>query len=50
MTKTSTAWKLISDRRKLNIPFRTKIYLLKVPLDVNIVQQDLFQRKQLLKI
>ena len=33
-----------------NPPFWTKIYLVKVPLNVKILQQDLLHRKQFLKI
>ena len=31
-------------------PFQTKIYLVKVPLNVNIVKQDLLHKIQFLKI
>ena len=31
-------------------PFQTQIYLLKVPLNVNIVKQELVHKKQFLKI
>ena len=33
----------------LNPPFQTQIYLVNVPLNVNIVNQDLLNRKQFLK-
>ena len=33
-----------------NLPFATKIYLLKVPLNVSVVKQDLLYRKQFLKM
>ena len=33
-----------------NPTFQTQIYLVKIPLDVNIVKQDLLNKKQLLKI
>ena len=33
-----------------NPPFQTQIYLLNVPLNVNIVKQDLLNKKQFLKI
>ena len=36
--------------QKLKSPFWTKIYLVKVPLNVKIVQQGLLHRKQFLKI
>ena len=44
MTNTTAASKYIPKRPRIcinwNPPFRTKIYLIKVPLNVNIVKQD----------
>ena len=36
--------------QKIKSPFWTKIYIVKVPLNVKIVEQDLLHRKQFLKI
>ena len=36
--------------QQLKSPFQTQIYLVKVPLNVNIVKQDLLHKKQFLKI
>ena len=35
---------------QLKSPFQTQIYLVKVPINVNIVKQDLLHKKQFLKI
>ena len=52
MTYTTTALKYIPKRPRIcinwNPPFQTQIYLLKVPLNVNIVKQDLLNKKQFL--
>ena len=49
----TTASKYIPKRPRicinLNPPFQTQIYLLKVPLNVNIVKQDLLHKKQFSK-
>ena len=51
---TTTTLKVAPQRTTIhknsNLPFRTKIYLLKVPLNVKIVKQVLLHRKQYLKI
>ena len=53
-TSTTTASKYIPKRPRIcinwNPPFQTQIYLVKVPLNVNIVKQDLLNKKKLLKI
>ena len=53
-TSTSTASKYIPKRPRIcinwNPPFQIKIYLVNVPLNVNIVKQDLLNKKQFLKI
>ena len=53
-TSTTTASKYIPKRPRIcinwNPPFQTQIYLVKVPLNVNIVKQDLLYKKQFLKI
>ena len=54
MTSTTTASKCIPKRHRIcinwNPPFQTQIYLVKVPLNVNIVKQDLLSKKQFLTI
>ena len=54
VTNTTTASKYIPKRTRIcidwNPPFQTQIYLVKVPLNVNIVKQDLLHEKQFLKI
>ena len=54
VTNTTTASKYIPKKTRIcinwNSPFQTKIYLVKVPLSVNIVKQDLLHKKQFLKI
>ena len=54
MTSTTTASKYIPKRPRIcinwNPPFQTQIYLVKVPINVNIVKQDLLHKKQFLKI
>ena len=54
LTSTTTASKYIPKRPRIcinwNPPFQTQIYLVKVPLNVNIVKQDLLHKKQFLKI
>ena len=56
MTNTTTASKYIPKRTRIcinwNLPFQTQIYLgkVKVPPNVNIVKQDLLNKKQILKI
>ena len=54
LTSTTTASKYIPKRHRIcinwNPPFQTQIYLVKVPLNVNIVKQDLLNKKQFLKI
>ena len=54
LTSTTTASKYIPKRPRIcinwNPPFQTQIYLVKVPLNVNIVKQDLLNKKQFLKI
>ena len=54
VTNTTTASKYIPKRTRIcinwNPPFQTQIYLVKVPLSVNIVKQDLLHKKQFLKI
>ena len=51
---TTTASKYIPKRPRIcinwNTPFQTQIYLVKVPLNVKIVKQDLLNKKQFLKI
>ena len=51
---TTTASKYTPRRTRISIhwnpPFQTQIYLVKVPLSVNIVKQDLLHKKQFLKI
>ena len=53
-SKKTTALKVAPQRtiihKNQNLPFLIKIYLVKVPLNVKIVQQDLLHRKQFLKI
>ena len=50
----TTASKCMPKRPRIcinwNPPFQTQIYLVKVPLNVNIVKQDLLHKKQFLKI
>ena len=54
LTSATTASKYIPKRHKIcinwNPPFQTQIYLVKVPLNVNIVKQDLLSKKQFLKV
>ena len=54
MTNTTAASKYIPRRSKIcvnwNPLFQTKIYLVKIPLNVKIVKQDLLNKKQFLKI
>ena len=54
LTFTTTASKCMPKRPRIcinwNPPFQTQIYLVKVPLNVNIVKQDLLHKKQFLKI
>ena len=54
VTNTTAASKYIPKRPRIciigNPPFQTQIYLLNVPLNVNIVKQDLLIKKQFLKI
>ena len=54
MTSTSTASKYIPKRPRICInwylSFQTQIYLVKIPLNVNIVKQYLLNKKQFLKI
>ena len=54
LTSTTTGSKYIPKRPRIcinwNPPFQTQIYLVKVPLNVNIVKQDLLHKKQFLKI
>ena len=54
LTSTTTASKYIPKRPRICInwypPFQTQIYLVKLPLNVNIVKQDLLNKKQFLKI
>ena len=54
LTSTTTASKYMPKRPRIcinwNPPFQTQIYLVKVPLNVNIVKQDLLNKKQFLKI
>ena len=54
MISTTTASKYIPKRPRIcinwNPPFQTQIYLVKVPINVNIVKQDLLHKKQFLKI
>ena len=54
LTSTTTASKYIPKRPRIGInrnpPFQTQIYLVKVPINVNIVRQDLLNKKQFLKI
>ena len=54
LTSTTTVSKYILKRPRIcinwNPPFQTQIYLVKVPLNVNIVKQDLLNKKQFLKI
>ena len=54
LTFTTTASKYIPKRPRIcinwNPPFQTQIYLVKVPLNVNIVKQDLLHKKQFFKI
>jgi hypothetical protein len=54
VTNTTAASKYIPKRPRicinLNPLFQTQIYLVKVPLNVNIVKQHLFHKKQFLKI
>ena len=53
MTNTTTASKCMPKRPRIcinwNPPFQTQIYLVKVPLNVIIVKQDLLHKKQFLK-
>ena len=53
-TSTTAASKYITKKPRIcikwNPPFQTKIYVVKVPLNVNIVKQDLLNEKQFLKI
>ena len=49
-TALKVAPKRIIVHKNQNPPFRTKIYLVKVPLNVKIMQQDLLHRQQFLKI
>ena len=53
-TSTTTASKYIPKRPRIcinwNPPFQTQIYLVKVPLYVNVVKQDLLNKKQFLKM
>ena len=53
-TSTSTASTYVPKRLRIcinwNPPFQTQIYLVNVPLNVNIVKQDLLNKKQFLKI
>ena len=53
LTFTTTASKCMPKRPRIcinwNLPFQTQIYLVKVPLNVNIVKQDLLHKKQFLK-
>ena len=53
-TSTTTASKYIPKRPRIcinwNPLFQTQIYLVNVPLNVNIVKQDLLNKKQFLKI
>ena len=53
-TSTTTASKYIPKRHRIcinwNPPFQTQMKLVKVPLNVNIVKQDLLNKKQFLKI
>ena len=56
--KAKSSWqilhKYISKRARIclnwNSPFQTQIYLVIVPLNVNIVKQDLLHKKQFVKI
>ena len=54
LTNTTAASKYIPRRPRIyinkNPPFQTQIYLVKLPLNVNIVKQDLLHKKQFLKI
>ena len=54
VTNTTAASKYIPKRPRVyifwNSPFQTKIYLVKVLLNVNAVKKDLLHRKQFLKI
>ena len=54
LTSTTIASKYIPKRPKnlhqLKSPFQSQIYLVKVPLNVNIVKQGLLHKKQFLKI
>ena len=54
LTNTTAASKYIPRRPRIcinwNPPFQTQIYLVKVPLNVNIVKQDLLHKIQFLKI
>ena len=54
LTSTTTASKYIPKRLRIcinwNHPFQTQTYLVKLLLNVNIVKQDLLNKKQLLKI
>ena len=54
VTNTTAASKYMPKRPRicinLNPPFQTQIYLVKVPLNVNIVKQDLLDKNQFLKI
>ena len=54
VTNNTTASKYIPKRTRIciiwNSPFQTQIYLVKVPLNVNVVKQDLLNKKQFLKI
>ena len=53
-TNTTAASKYMPKRPRIctnwNPPFQTQLYLVKVPLNVSIVKQDLLHRKQILKI
>ena len=53
LISTTSASKYIPKRPRIcinwNAPFQTQIYLVKVPLNVNIVKQDLLHKKKFLK-
>ena len=54
VTNTTTASKYIPNRTRIciywNPLFQTQIYLVKVPLNVNIVKQDLLNKKQFYEV
>ena len=54
LTSTTTVSKYIPKRPRIyinwNPPFQSQIYLVKTPLNVNIVKQDLLNKKRFLKI